>query len=122
MSAPKLGSKQDLKNIYKIGAMAGMETMSNCTIAGDENYPVRLLVKGADGDERFEFWIQDVDDVLQDAIKDGDTVEDNPNLSVLKRAFNDMLEFRDMLGHPPYTPERAKLPDHINTLLGLDNG
>lgn len=117
MPTPKLGSPKDLRHIYNMGALSGTQTMTNCTVLGDSNYPVRLEVKGARGEERYEFWTQDVDAVLNEALENGDSAAHNPNFPVLQAAFSRMIDFRDRLGHNPYIPQTPAIPAHIGALF-----
>lgn len=107
----------ELKKIYDMGALSGTQTIIHYDIGGSPHIPVEVTITDQAQAGKGAFWTADVDRVLFDAWQNGDTAQSNPNLPVLQAIFREMVECREMLGHPPHQSKFQTLPEEIEALF-----
>ena len=100
-----------------MGALSGSQTIVHYDIGGCPYTPVEVTITDETLAAKGAFWTSDVDRVLFDAYQNGDTANRNPNLPVLRSIFREMVECREMLGHPPHKTKFETLPTEIEALF-----
>lgn len=116
----RLLDKTELRKLYNMGALARVQTICDFDIGGAPNIPVEVTITDSERQAKGAFWTCDIDELLHEAMENGDTPKSNPNLPVLKSIFKEMIAVRKALGQPDYQPKAALMPSHISALLGLD--
>lgn len=81
-----------LYDLYKLGRSTRTRTLSRGMIkTGPNGRPVIVTITDMNGKPAGEYWISDIEGLVQSAKMMGDTPATNPNIIVVKAILQDMI-------------------------------